>query len=335
MEKMCITGIGLITTLTQSVQQYSALILKGQRFYQPARLLRDPHARECPLALIDLDRMKIPEDKNLRKMGRSSVFALAAVRDCLAQVELSPSELAEVGLIVATQSGELNQIEDYFLSFLNQEPGQASPFLFPGTVLNATAGFLSIHFGLKAFIHTFSGRELSGFDVLDYAFSLLALGEMEQILVVGTDELSPALLKGYADIGVLSGSDLRNPTSGLVPAEGACALLLESPSSARTRGARVIAEIDLLTQLPEALPDSCDTLIAGDNGYGPHDIWELDLRQRLCCERVFPFKLWTGEYFAPSACFAMALASQLASQTILTAGFDLRGKFYGARVLTR
>ncbi len=135
-------------------------------------------------------------------------------------------------------------------AYLRDGMRMLTPFHFPNTVFNATAGMVAIELGLNGPNSTVVGYDVSGEYALTYAWMLLRQGMAERIVVVGADDLCPALLEGLHDMGLprraaASGMPpFSRSAEGLLPSEGAGALLLERAGSAARRGARVLGSID-------------------------------------------------------------------------------------------
>lgn len=332
MNNVIITGIGLISSLTRDPAQYCELVKSGALFYKPTILRKDKQQKTYPAAVIDLDQQNLPPDNNLRKMGRATKFALVAVDDCLKNSELPRELFPDLGILLATQSGEINHIEDYYLSFADDSPASASAFLFPNTVLNSCGGFLSIHFGLKNFNHTFSSRETTGMEALEYACDLIENEQEERVLVVGMEEISTASLMGYQDIGIMADYKNNELTRGLVMAEGSCAMLLESQESAEARNAASYGRITKIFTDPSHVKNKYNCLISGENGYEKIDILENELQHKSGFEVSYAFKKNCGEYFGASGLFGAALACLANTGNTLVTSFDLNGKFCGMEI---
>lgn len=332
MHQVAITGIGLICSHTRDPRVYLESISRQEQFYHPQILPNDPHQATYPVAWIDLGKTALPTNSHLRKMGRASKFSLAATQDALIDAGLNDAELASLGMIIATQSGEINHIEDYYLSFGRHNPAQASAFLFPNTVLNVIGGFLSQHFGLKNFCHTLSCRGSSGLDALEMAYTLVTTGRASRVLVIGTDEVSPATLRGYRDIGLLASYEQDKLTSGFSAAEGACALVLESLASAQSRQATIYGLVSPINTA-SAIGTAYDLLISGENGESTTDRYETLLQEQLSFKQKLPFKRYTGEYFGASGVFATALGCLAGQPKTLIDAYDYNGRLHTLEIV--
>jgi 3-oxoacyl-(acyl-carrier-protein) synthase len=111
--------------------------------------------------------------------------------------------------------------------------------LFPNTVINSPAGFVSIFFGLGGPNTTIADGAASSLAALDYASTLLRRGRADAVLAGGFEELSPWVFLGLHNAGRLAvtggeggGSvPFARGRSGIAPGEGAAFLRLAASSS--------------------------------------------------------------------------------------------------------
>ncbi len=118
----------------------------------------------------------------------------------------------------------------------------ANPVLFNHVYMNAAPSLAAIEWGIRGPNATLCAGWTSGFAALSTASDLLALGRCRAALAGGSEALSAPLYAGLWEQGLLAAAD--DPAAwtgrgGIVPGEGAGALVLERSSDAMARGARV------------------------------------------------------------------------------------------------
>ena len=227
-----------------------------------ARDGRSPGVRRPELALDGMpgplaafhDRLDVRAElgrEGLRALDRTGRLAAVAARRALADAGWPAAALAgtEVGLVLGTMFGSLRTICEFDRRGVSAGPSYAKPLDFVNSVINAAAGQTAIRFDLRGVNATVSGDLTSGLQALAYAADLVRGGRATALLAGGADELCAESLYGFHRLGLLCGAGseravpLRRPAEGMVLAEGAALLMLESLASARARGATILAEI--------------------------------------------------------------------------------------------
>lgn len=184
-----------------------------------------------------------------RKMSRLSKMAVTAVGDALAASGLLAEDCQDCGVVLGTAFGSTAQSDLFFDDFLGKGALKVNPGLFPETVPNAPAGQISIIFGLQGPNTTVCQQSLSSEHALALAFDLLSDGMATRLVVVGVEEMSPALLGGLQACGQLqnwpaAAGDEIVLAHRLRVGEASVALVLESEKSVEARQARPLARLE-------------------------------------------------------------------------------------------
>ncbi len=185
-------------------------------------------------------------------VDRTSAFALAAGKRALADASLLEKtqrpQGVEIGCAYGSTLGCLEAMGIFWNKVKATNPKFAPPLPFTHGYANSPSSLLCIDFSLRGAAATFTGEKLAGLEALLFAFDQIAAGSAEIILVCASDSLTPAAhnhLFATEQLGV--SGDWRD---GLIPGEGAAALVLESEASAARRGAKILAEIEGINFFP-------------------------------------------------------------------------------------
>ncbi len=183
-----------------------------------------------------------------RKMSRLSKMAVTAAGNALAASGLLGHDNAECGVILGTAFGSTAQSDLFFSDLLAKGALKANPGYFPETVPNAPAGQVSIIFGLQGANTTVCQQALSSEYALALAFDLLESGMARRLVVIGLEEMSPALLGGLQACGQLQKWSSSRPEeialSGQIRVgEASVALILESEESLAERRGQALARL--------------------------------------------------------------------------------------------
>jgi 3-oxoacyl-[acyl-carrier-protein] synthase II len=249
-----VTGLGCVSPLGTDVRSTWQAVLDGRSGV--TRLPEDFEPRS-PVQIAArvtgaVDAGELPA-KELRRLDRTILLALAAAREALAEAGLGSADPARVGVAIGSGIGGVGTLLENHRALLAGGPRRVSPFFVPMSLANMPAGLVAIH-------HGFGGPNLC--HVTACASSAHALGESLRILqrgdadvmVAGGSEaaITPLVLAGFSNMQALSRrNDAPERASrpfdrgrdGFVLAEGAAVLVLEREAHARARGARVRARL--------------------------------------------------------------------------------------------
>jgi len=193
-----------------------------------------------------------------RRMSPPSRLAVAATRMALADSGLEPARLAGPGtvVVVATAFGASSFSEALLRQILLDDPEAASPYLFTESVANAAAAQIAIACGARGANVTLCQREAGALLAVAAGAAEVAAGRAEQALVGAVDEISPLLHAVLDRFGALArprrgrpdgSGEVARPLdrrrAGMVAADGATVLLLESAAAAERRGKAPLARV--------------------------------------------------------------------------------------------
>ncbi|MCL1921855.1 MAG: beta-ketoacyl-[acyl-carrier-protein] synthase family protein [Kiritimatiellaeota bacterium] len=172
-------------------------------------------------------------------LDRASHLFLAACGMAFRQAGLTAAQLGEMGagIFSGTAWGCLGTAELFFADYIQKGPRLVKPMLFPHTYTNTPVSLAAMEWSLTGPHENFvSGATASGAALVE-AFGLLCDGTANAIAVGGVDALSATRLRACA----------TQPQG-----EAAATLLLETPESAASRGARPIGRILGAALAPDA-----------------------------------------------------------------------------------
>src|SRR5262249_13651637 len=193
--------------------------------------------------------------KAARRMGRFAQFAVACSVMALEDAGLTVSEenAERIGVVINTGGGGMMETYDEALVMERRGPGRVSPFYVPMTAPNMGACQPSIVLGLRGPVVSSVAACAAGVQAFTDATHILRRGEADVLLAGGAESgIKDLPLAALANMGALA-IDEGDPTRasrpfdkdrrGFVYGEGAAVLGLERGEHARTRGARVYAEV--------------------------------------------------------------------------------------------
>ncbi|MEA1997479.1 MAG: beta-ketoacyl-ACP synthase II, partial [Gemmatimonadota bacterium] len=165
----------------------------------------------------------------------------------------NPLEQERFGVIIGSGVGGLKTHEDQHSRYLKGGPGRISPFYVPMMISDMAAGYVSIHCGAKGPNFCTVSACASAGHAIGAAFRSIKCSETDIMLTGGTESsITPMGLGGFCSCRALSSRNddpqgasrpFDRTRDGFILSDGAGILLLEEYEHARSRGARIYAEI--------------------------------------------------------------------------------------------
>jgi 3-oxoacyl-[acyl-carrier-protein] synthase II len=246
-QRMAILGCGVVSPVAIGDEPTGTALLAGRTGVGEVSLFETDGLR-CRLAaeVRDFDPHAHLAGKSLRGMSRSAHLACTAASLALAQPDGGERRAGRVGLVAGTAFGNVNSMVRFDRESFHEGPRFVDAMLFPNTVINSPAGFISIFFGLTGPNTTLSEGVSSGLAAFDYAASVLDRGAADEVLAGGFEELSQWLYLGLHNSGRLAGSGIDSlpeaipfdpRSTGIVYGEGAAFLRLAAEGALPQSGA--------------------------------------------------------------------------------------------------
>jgi len=183
-----------------------------------------------------------PDDgKRVKKMDRVSRLACVAALLALRDAGLEPlPDRPRAGLVAGTQFGGLEACLSFHAELLTYGPNLVNPATFPNTAHNVAAGQAAIRLGVEGPVLTLVSGLAAGLDAVVTGARLVGSGRADVVLAGGFDVWLPEIGTALGSLGLLAG---EGGEGGLVPAEAACFLVVESEEHAGRRGAPALGAI--------------------------------------------------------------------------------------------
>jgi 3-oxoacyl-[acyl-carrier-protein] synthase II len=230
-----ITGIGAMSPAGVGVECLTGA-LPSQSLFRTVDV--DGGASVRAAMVPDFDMAAIDRRIDVRNMDRSSLFAVAATRLALSQAlgAERPGGRKDIGLFLNLSAGPSWAESEHITSLLRGNFRINQVAAFPYVVPNSVAGNVCKALRLTGHNTTLSLGPGAGLLGLGYAAFAIKNGHASAIISLSVDELSKRILSDAHAAGAV-------PPGGAVYGEGACAVMLETESSAAGRGAAVLGTV--------------------------------------------------------------------------------------------
>lgn len=274
--RVVITGLGLITPLGNDVTSNWEALVAGRSGIGTITLF-DTSAYEFPIAgeVKDFEPADYVEAKLLRRIDRSTVFALAASQRALADsgIDMSAEDAQRVGVVIGTGIGSAQLIVEQATILAEKGPRRVSPFLIAHMLPDTATGLVAIQTGARGPNFAVTAACATGGATTGEAAEIIARGDCEVIIAGGYEApLTPVYYAGFNAMKALATAE--DPTkavrpfdatrNGFILGEGAGILIMEELEHALARGAHIYAEFIAAGTSNDAF----DMVAAAEDGHG-------------------------------------------------------------------
>ena len=279
MTRVVVTGIGLITPVGNDTASTWDALVAGRSGIGPITHF-DTSAYECPIAgeVRDFDATEFVDAKILRRLDRSSVFALAGAQQAIADagLDMSREDAKRVGVVLGTGMGGAQMIVEQNDVLEDKGPRRVSPFMTSHMLPDTATGLIAIAIGARGPNFGISAACATGGATTGEAAEIIRSGRADVMVTGGFEApLTPIYYAGFHAMKALAVAE--DPTkavkpfdanrSGFILGEGAGIMVLESLEHAQARGARIYAEwLGAATS-----NDAYDMVAAAEDGHGVAD----------------------------------------------------------------
>ena len=254
--RVVITGLGAITSLGDNTKSLWDGLCTGRSGIVPiGRFDAQPFPCRIGGELTDFDPVRHMGSKQAKRIDRVTQFALVAAREAVtdAGLDFSTIDPFRAGVIIGSGIGGLEELETQHRRLMELGPKRVSPFTVPRLMVNASAGNVSIEYGIKGPNSATATACASGANAMGDAFRIIQRDEAEVMITGGTEAALTVI--GLASFCALKALSRRNdePTKasrpfdlnrdGFVLSEGAGIVVFEELQYALKRGAKIYAEV--------------------------------------------------------------------------------------------
>ena len=255
MKRVVVTGIGVVSCLGNNQKEvYESLIntKSGISFaeeYKEHNLKSNIHGKPNIKLEDHVDR------KALRFMGSGSAYNYVAMKEAIKDSGLKDNEVSNVSTGMVMGSGGPS-IENVILAAdktREKNPKKMGPFIVPRTMASTASATLAVPFKIKGVNYTISSACATSGHCIGNAMELIQFGKQKIIFAGGSDEIHfamtamfdamTALSSKYNDSPQIASRPYDKTRDGFVIAGGAGVLVLEEMEYAKSRGAKIYAEL--------------------------------------------------------------------------------------------
>ena len=254
--RVVVTGLGIVSPLGSTIASAWDGIVNGRSGVgRVTRLDLSAFPVQIGAQVVGFNAEEYMSPKDVRKFDPFVPFGFASAVQAIKDsgFEVTEANSPRIGVAIGAGIGGLSTIEENTEKWLEaRSPRKISPFFIPGSIINAAAGQVSIHYKLRGPNLALVTACTTSTHTIGIAARTIQYGDAD-IMVAGGAEMAftPLGIGSFCQARALSQrNDAPEKASrpwdrdrdGFVMAEGGGAIVLEEYEHAKARGAKIYAE---------------------------------------------------------------------------------------------
>ena len=252
-----VTGLGALTDVGHDVPSIWDSLVEGRSGIGPVTSFHQDDQWNTRIAgeVKDWDPTSVIERRELKKLDRVSQLGLFAAIEATndSQIDFTSGDPYRRGVVIGSGVGGIQTVELADYKIFTVGPRKVGPYTVPKLMVNALAGNASIRFNLRGVNNAPATACATGAHALGIAYRHIERGDADVILAGGSEAaVSPLCFASFASMKAISTRNdepekasrpFDRDRDGFILAEGAAILVLEELELAKSRGAKIYAEI--------------------------------------------------------------------------------------------
>ncbi|MFV0375341.1 beta-ketoacyl-[acyl-carrier-protein] synthase family protein [Microbacterium sp.] len=254
MEKVVITGMGVVSPIGTGLAAFEANLFAGRHGIVPLdRFDTTDMSVRVHAPVTGVDSASHVDERTARRLDAYSLFGLIAAREAMADAALTGAvDPYRLGVHMTSGMGGVGTLLDEADALLARGARRVSPLLVPKFVGNMLAGGVAIDIGARGPAVAHVAACAASAASIGEGMRAIRHGYADAIVCGGAEASTRKLIAaGFENLRALTAASDPDRASipfdrdraGFVIGEGGAALVLESESHARARGARIHAEV--------------------------------------------------------------------------------------------
>ncbi len=249
MNRVVITGLGVVSPLGNSVAEMAARLRAGQGAIGPlTNIPVDGLLTKVGAEVRNFDPNAYFSDKQLPLLDRCAQLALVAAREAVSQsgLDFRGGICARTATIIGAGVGGMTTLDESFHRLYAQGSKRAHPLTIPKLMISAAMSHITMEHGITGPSFTTASACASANHAMGVAYHMVRSGSVDAAVTGGTESVFTfGTIKAWEALRVMAPDTCRpfaRNRLGMVLGEGAAILVLENRARAEARGAQILAE---------------------------------------------------------------------------------------------
>lgn len=245
-KKVAITGMGIISSIGNNVEANYHALVNGKTGISSIENFDTIHKDVIKVGEIKLTNQQLVQQLGLasdNNFSRTAMLGAIAAQQAVEHAGIQNINEYRTGLISATSVGGMDMTEKYYYEYFENEACRKYINSHDGG--DATHK-IADHLGLKGLVTTVSTACSSAANAIMIGARLIQSGQLDRVIVGGTDALAKFTINGFKTLMILSdtyNTPFDNNRKGLNLGEAAAFLVLESDEMVQKENKKVLAYV--------------------------------------------------------------------------------------------
>lgn len=245
-KKVAITGMGIISSIGNNVEENFNALISGKTGISEIENIETVHKDVIKVGEIKLTNEQLVQQLNLpatNNFSRTAMLGTIATVQAIKNANINDVNQYKTGLISSTSVGGMDMTERYYYQYFEDESVIKYIESHDG---GDTSHKIADYIGLKGLVTTISTACSSAANAIMIGARLIESGQLDRVIVGGTDALSKFTINGFKTLMILSdtyNTPFDNNRKGLNLGEAAAYLVLESDEVIKKENKRVLAYV--------------------------------------------------------------------------------------------
>ena len=255
MRRVVITGLGIVSSIGNNKQEVSDSLRAGRSGIEYIKEYEELGFRSQVAGTINIDVEELIDRKLRRFMGNSAAYNYLAMKEAVEDSGLGEEMISNprTGLIAGSGGASTENVS--LAIDLLREKGirRVGPYMVPRTMSSTNSACLATPFKIHGVNYSISSACSTSAHCIGNGYELIQFGKQDIVFAGGGEELHWTLTLMFDAMGALSSKYNAMPETasrpydanrdGFVIAGGGGMVVLEELEHARSRGARIYAEL--------------------------------------------------------------------------------------------
>lgn len=245
-KKVAITGMGIISSIGNNVEENYHALVNGKTGISTIENLETIHKDVIKVGEIKLTNIQLAQLLGLssdNNFSRTAMLGTIAAQQAVENAGIQDINEYRTGLISATSVGGMDMTEKYYYEYFEDE---ACRKYISSHDAGDSSHKMAEYLGLKGLVTTVSTACSSAANAIMMGSRLIQSGQLDRVIVGGTDALAKFTINGFKTLMILSDTynkPFDNNRKGLNLGEAAAFLVLESEELVQKENKKVLAYV--------------------------------------------------------------------------------------------
>ncbi|WP_417290749.1 beta-ketoacyl-[acyl-carrier-protein] synthase family protein [Corallibacter sp.] len=265
---VAITGMGIISAIGNNVAENYQSLIDGKKGISRISKIQTIHKDDIMVGEISLSNSELEKELGLdsnNNYSRTALLGVIAAKEAVKNAAITNISAYKTGLISSTSVGGMDMTERYYYDYLTNPENQK---YIDGHHAGDSTQKIAQQLGIdQSLVTTISTACSSAANAIMLGARLIKSGQLDRVVVGGTDCLSKFTINGFKTLMILSdtySTPFDENRKGLNLGEAAAFLVLESDTVVKTENKTVLGYVKGYGNANDAFHQTASS----DNGDG-------------------------------------------------------------------